>query len=166
MLRAFSRLPQARIGDRIPFDVAVLTHDERRLRRKLVRLVHGEEVMVDLPATTSFESGDCLLLEDGRLAQIIAGEEPLYEIRGRDSLHLMQLAWHLGNRHLPVQIAEEWEGIGARILILRDPVMRDMLLKLGAEVREISEPFSPLHGAYHGHGHSHGEAPHALIYRK
>jgi urease accessory protein len=162
MLRAYSRLPFSEIGNRIPFDVAVLSHDERRLRRKLVTLVHGDQIMVDLAATTTFDSGDCLLLEDGRLAQIIAGEEPLYEIIARNPLHLTQLAWHLGNRHLPVQI--EAEGDAPRIVILRDHVIRDMLKKLGAEIREIVEPFSPLNGAYHDH--SHGEASHALLYRK
>ena len=76
-------------------------------------------------------------------------------LRGRDAKHLMQLAWHIGNRHAKAQIDTEWAGIGDRILILRDHVLRDMLIGLGAKVTEISEPFSPLEGAYsHDHGHA------------
>ena len=152
MLRATSFVRAGTGGT--AFDLVTLAHDERHLRRKLLTLVHGDEVLVDLPATTTLEHGDLLVLEDGRLVEIIAAEELLYEVRGRDPTHVMQLTWHLGNRHLPVQIEGEWEGIGLRILILRDHVIRDMLIGLGASVAEISEPFSPLRGAYH-HDHNH-----------
>jgi urease accessory protein len=158
MLRATSFL-RAGSATAIPFDLITLAHDERRLRRKLLTLVHGDEVLVDLPQTVSFESGDVLVLEDGRLAEIIAAEEDLYDVRGRDALHLMQLCWHLGNRHLPAEIEHEGNGDSAHILIKRDHVIRDMLLGLGATVTEISAPFSPMHGAYH---HDHG---HALLNR-
>ena len=56
--------------DKIPFDLAVLAHDERHLRRKLLTLVHGDEVLVDLPSTVRLESGDALVLDDGRLVDI------------------------------------------------------------------------------------------------
>ena len=73
------------------------------------------------------------------------------DIRPRDSQHLIELAWHLGNRHLAAQIELE------RILIQRDHVIRDMLISLGATVTEVIEPFQPVRGAYHSHGgHSHG----------
>jgi urease accessory protein len=140
--------------DGIPFDLAVLRHDQRRLRRRLLTLVHGDEVMVDLPETITLESGDALMLEDGRLAEIHAAEEDLFEIRGRDAMHLTELAWHLGNRHLPAQIVAEAEPPGPRILIARDQVIRTMLIGLGATVREVREPFSPVHGAYHNHNHA------------
>jgi urease accessory protein len=133
------------------------------VRRRRLELVHGDFVLVDFPHTTTLEAKGALLLEDGRQVGIEAAEEALYEVRGRDSVHLMQLCWHLGNRHLPAQIVAEWEGIGPRVVIRRDHVIRDMLERLGARVTEISEPFSPVEGAYHGHGH--GEAPHALINR-
>jgi urease accessory protein len=137
----------------IPFDLVLLDHQERRLRRRLLTLVHGDEVLVDLPETTSFESGDVLVLDDGRLVDIQAVEEKLYEIRARDMAHMAELAWHLGNRHLPTQISGEEDFAGPRILIARDEIIRTMLIGLGAEVREISEPFSPVQGAYHNHGH-------------
>jgi urease accessory protein len=163
MLRATSYVLSAEARERklSGFDLVVLDHGERRVRRRLLTLVHGDEVLVDLPFTVGFDNGDLLVLDDGRYVDVIAAEELLYEVRGRDMTHLMQLAWHLGNRHLPVQIEPEWEGIGHRILILRDHVIGDMLVGLGATVSEISEPFHPLNGAYHGH--SHGDTSHALL---
>ncbi|CAN7607284.1 urease accessory protein UreE [Phyllobacterium sp. LjRoot231] len=136
-----------------PFDRVVLAHDERHLRRKVLTLSQGEQILVDLPEAIAFEHGDVLILEDGRMAEIIAADEALYEVTPRDRRHLSELAWHLGNRHLPAQLEE------SRIVILRDHVIKAMLEGLGAKVTEITAPFHPLHGAYHsGHGHSHGEA--------
>lgn len=160
-LRAVSYLPPGH--GRNVWDIAVLQHDERRVRRRAIELVHGDTVLIDFPSPVTLESRGALELDNGMFAEIIAGEEPLYEVRGRDHVHLMQLCWHLGNRHLKVQIEREWEGIGDRILILRDHVIRDMLIGLGATVTEISEPFHPQEGAY---AHSHGSEDHALLYRK
>ncbi len=162
-LRAIAyHAPGGPIG-KVPFDICILYHDERRVRRKLLRLQHDDEVLVDFPQPVTMESGGRLELADGRLVEIIAGEEKLYEVRARDAKHLMQLAWHLGNRHAKAQIDKEWEGIGDRILILRDHVLRDMLIGLGATVREVSEPFSPIEGAY---AHAHGGEDHALLYKR
>lgn len=132
----------------------VLAHDERHLRRRLLTLEDGGEVLVDLPAAIVLEDGDALVLEDGSLILVAAAPEPLYEVTARDANHLAKLCWHLGNRHLPAQIEE------SRILIGRDHVIRDMLLGLGATVEEIAAPFSPERGAYHGHGHSHDHHGH------
>lgn len=152
MLRAVAHQPGPASG--VPFDVIPLRHDERRVRRKLLRLVHGDEVLVDFPQPVTLEHGAILVLEDGRSVEVIASEEDLYEVRGRDSVHLMQICWHLGNRHLPTQIEQEWEGLGLRVLIARDHVIKQMLLGLGATVSEVSEPFSPVQGAYHQHKHA------------
>lgn len=132
------------------FDRVVLAHDERHLRRKLLRLGGGEEILVDLPEAVMLAHGDALVLEDGREAEVLAAEEKVYAVTARDPLHLVELAWHLGNRHLPAQIEP------ARILIQRDRVIRDMLIGLGAGVSEVVERFQPVRGAYHSHGeHSH-----------
>jgi len=136
-----------------PFDHVVLAHDERHLRRKVLTLQQGEQILVDLPEAIAFDHGDVLVLEDGRMAEIIAADEALYEVTPRDRRHLSELAWHLGNRHLPAQVEE------SRIVILRDHVIKAMLEGLGAKVAEITAPFHPLHGAYHSghnHGHHHG----------
>jgi len=132
---------------RTPIDVVVLAHDQRHVRRKLLHMQHDDVVMLDLKAPVLLAHGDLILTETGETVEVIAAEELLYDVTPKDRLHLVELAWHLGNRHLPAQIEE------TRILILRDHVIRDMLTGLGASVREISEPFHPLRGAYHGHHH-------------
>lgn len=136
----------------VPFDLVVLDHQERHLRRRRLKLVHEDVVMVDLPETAQLEHGDVLELDDGRLVEVIAAEEALMEVTGHSAQELAELAWHIGNRHLPAQIE------AGRILILRDHVIRGMLIGLGAHVRDVHEPFHPVRGAYSGsrHGHAHG----------
>ena len=134
----------------MPFDIVVLTHDERHLRRKLLTLQHGDQLLVDLPEPVMLAHGDRLVLDDGRHAEVIAAEEALLEVRAANAEALTTLAWHIGNRHLPAQIE------AGRILIERDHVIEAMLLGLGASVREVLEPFQPVRGAYHGHGHGDG----------
>jgi urease accessory protein len=165
MPETFRAVAVVRHGDKAgatAFELAVLPHDERRVRRRLIPLVHGDGVLVDFPETVTLDNRDCLQLDDGRLVEIIAAEEWLYDIRGRDELHLMQLCWHLGNRHLKTQIERENGDGELRVLILRDHVIKDMLRGLGATVTEVSEPFYPEEGAY---SHSHGEPVHALLNR-
>ena len=135
-----------------PFDVAVLAHDERHIRRRAIALSQGERVLVDLPEPVVLETGDLLSLEDGRTTAIVAAEEELYDIRARDAVHLTQLAWHIGNRHLAAAISVD------RILILRDHVIKAMLEGLGASITDILAPFEPVRGAYSGHGHDHGHS--------
>ncbi|MDB5527648.1 MAG: urease accessory protein UreE [Devosia sp.] len=154
MLRAVSHLPAGH-GQGIPFASVVLEHDERRLRRKLLRLQNGEEVMLDFPQTITLDHQGAIQLDDGRLVEVIAAPELLYEIRARDTDHLVRLAWHIGNRHTSAQLE------ASRILIKRDHVLKTMLEGLGAVVTNVSEPFFAEHGAYH----SHAELGHALLAR-
>ena len=86
--------------------------------------------------------------EDGREIRIVAAPEDLLEVTGDD---MPRIAWHIGNRHTPCQIE------AGRLLIQRDHVIRDMLGKIGAMVREVVEPFKPEGGAY-GHGRTHSHA--------
>ncbi|QPC89688.1 urease accessory protein UreE [Mesorhizobium sp. INR15] len=153
--RAVSVLASGEAGAAAPFGRAVLAHDERHLRRRAVELDQGDKVLVDLPAPVALNDGDRLVLEDGRHIEIIAAEEPLYDIRAKSPVHLAELAWHIGNRHLAAAIE------AGRILILRDHVIKAMLEGLGATVTDVSEPFKPVRGAYsggHDHGHAHTEA--------
>ena len=154
MLRAVSHLP-AEHDQGIPFDRVVLEHDERRLRRKLLRLQNGEEIMLDFPQTITLDHHGAIQLDDGRLVEVIAAPELLYEIRARDADHLVRLAWHIGNRHTSAQLE------ATRILIKRDHVLKTMLEGLGATVTNVSEPFFAEHGAYH----SHADTGHALLNR-
>lgn len=150
LLRAADLEPE---GSRpLPFDRVVLAHDERHLRRRVLALAHGDRILVDLADPVSLDHGDVLVLDDGRRAEIVAADEEVYDIRPKDPVHLSELAWHIGNRHLAAQIEAD------RILILRDHVIKDMLEGLGATVREITEPFRPVRGAYSGHGNDHGHS--------
>ncbi|KKB84961.1 urease accessory protein UreE [Devosia limi DSM 17137] len=154
MFRAVAHLPaNHQLGT--PFDTIVLAHDERRLRRKLLTLRSGAEVMVDFPQTVTLDHRGALQLDDGRLIEIAAAAELLYEVRGRDPAHLVRLAWHIGNRHTAAQLEEN------RILIKRDHVLKTMLEGLNASVSNVTEPFFAEHGAYH----SHADAGHALLQR-
>ena len=136
------------------WDIVVLAHDERHLRRRVLRLEHGDEVLVDLETAVSLDHGDALELDNGRFVEVIAGEEELLEVLPANPVHLSELCWHIGNRHLGAQIEEH------RVLVLKDHVIKAMLEGLGAHVHIVSEPFHPVRGAYSGHGHSHGHAPH------
>ena len=126
----------------------VLAHADRHLRRKVLT-VDGEDVLVDLPHAHRFASGDRLVLDDGREIEIEAAVEPLYALRADGPLAHAELCWHLGNRHVPAQVAPYDEG--GRVLIARDPVLRPMLKGLGVRVEEVEEPFQPVRGAYHSH---------------
>ena len=135
-----------------PADHVLLTYEDRFLRRKVLTLASGAQLLVDLPQTTSLDHGGALIATNGAEIEVQAAPEPLLEVTG-DSLH--RIAWHIGNRHTPCQIEE------GRLLIQRDHVMADMLAKIGAATREVIEPFTPEGGAYgHGrtHGHDHGHS--------
>ena len=149
--RATSVLAAGEAGTTRPYDSAVLAHDERHLRRRAIELSGGDKVLVDLSEPVALNDGDRLVLEDGRHIEIIAAQEEVYDIRARDAVHLAELAWHIGNRHLAASIE------AGRILILRDHVIRAMLEGLGATVKDVFEPFKPVRGAYSG-GHDHGHA--------
>lgn len=154
MLRVQSYLPAGTPADE-PTGYVTLAHDQRHLRRKLLHLQNDEMVMLDMKEAVLFAHGDLLVVENGDLVEVRAAPEKLFEIKARDTLHLIELAWHLGNRHLSAQIE------AGRILILRDHVIRAMLEGLDAKVTDVEEPFQPARGAYHSHGgHGHGHHHH------
>ena len=132
----------------LPADEVTLDYGDRCRRRIAMTGDGGLAFLLDLAATTCLNDGDALLLEDGRLVEIKAAAEDLLEIKGHDALHLMTLAWHLGNRHLAAQIERE------RIVIRYDPVIAHMLEHQGARLREVRESFNPEGGAYSAH-HDH-----------
>jgi len=109
-------------------------------------------LFVDLAETVALADGDVFETTKGALVAVRAAREPLVEVRAGDARHLARLAWHLGNRHLPVEVQE------GRLLIGRDHVIEAMLVGLGAGVAHVEEPFEPEGGAYAGHGHAHGHA--------
>ena len=152
MIRATKVLGQHRWTD-TPADTVVLDFDDRHRRRMAMTGTRGFEFLLDLENAVALRGGDALVLEDGRLIEVVAAPEPLLEIRGSDPHHLIRVAWHLGNRHLPTQIMPK----GLRIR--RDHVIEAMVKGLGARIIEIEAPFDPEGGAYAGHAHA--EEPHA-----
>jgi urease accessory protein len=134
-------------------EIVTLSYDERFLRRKRLTCESGASFMVDLAETTSLNHGDALILDDGRAVAVRAAEEPVIRVSG----NLPRLAWHIGNRHTPCQIAAD------HLVIRRDPVIEAMLRGLGASLSLQIAPFTPEGGAYgHGRtmGHDHGLAGH------
>lgn len=129
--------------------VVTLAHHDRHLRRKLLTLDGSGEVLVDLPEPVLLGDGDRLVLENGGEVLVRSAPEHLLEIRGRDRVHLTELAWHIGNRHLAAEVGE------THLRILFDHVIADMVAGLGGTAREIHAPFQPVTGAYRGHSHVH-----------
>ncbi len=130
-------------------DHVVLDADERHRRRTVLTGVHGTRFLLDLPEATALRDGDGLVLDDGSIVRVAGKSESLVEVAAGSTSELARLAWHIGNRHVDVQIA------GERLRIRRDHVLEDMLRGLGAQLTPIEAPFDPEHGAY-GHGrHDH-----------
>jgi urease accessory protein len=147
MQRAIEVLPQP---SGTPTDRVVLDHDERHRRRLRLTGEGGLSFLLDLPEAARLRHGQGLALEGGGWVSVVAKPEPLLEIRAIRAHDLLRLAWHLGNRHLPVQVEP------VRLLIRPDHVIAEMVRGLGGRVAEVNEPFDPEGGAYEqGPGH-HG----------
>jgi urease accessory protein len=151
MIRAAHVKPQHRWNE-APADTVVLDFDDRHRRRMAMTGTRGLEFLLDLEHAIALRGGDALVLDDGRMVEVIAAPEPLIEIKGRDSQHLVRLAWHLGNRHLPTQITAK------ALRIRRDHVIAEMLKGLGGRILDIEAPFDPEGGAYEGDGQAAAEA--------
>jgi urease accessory protein len=156
MIRATRVLPQ-HSWQKAAADTVVLDFDDRHRRRMAMTGTRGLEFLLDLENAVALRGGDALVLEDGRLIEVVAAPEPLAEIRCNDPQHLVRVAWHLGNRHLLTQLMPK----GLRIR--RDHVIEAMVKGLGARIIEIEAPFDPEGGAYAaGHapapGHAHDRA--------
>lgn len=140
-----------------PADRITLDREDRYRRRAVLTGAGGLTFLLDQPNAIHLHHGDGLELEDGKIVEVLAEAEELVEIEADNTAHLVRIAWHLGNRHLPTQLA------GAVLRIRRDHVIEDMVTKLGGRLTPVSAPFDPEGGAYgHGqtHGHDHGHHHH------
>jgi urease accessory protein len=136
----------------------VLTFEERRKARQRTRLPDGEEVALFLERGTILRDGDCLASEDGRILRIVAAHEALMEVRTGNAELLARAAYHLGNRHGPIEIHP-----GA-IRFPAGRVLAEMMSTLGLQATPVSASFEPEAGAYAaGHQHHSSEAKHAGI---
>jgi urease accessory protein len=158
MIRATEVYGQHRWSE-TPADTVVLDFDHRHRRRMTMTGTRGLAFLLDLEKAVALRGGDALVLEDGRLIEVVAAPELLAEIRCNDPEHLVRVAWHLGNRHLPTQI------MAKSMRIRRDHVIEAMVRGLGARVIEIEAPFDPEGGAYaeasHAHAPEAGSGQHA-----
>ena len=132
-----------------PAYVVKLAYDERRKPRQLVTLDDGAELAILLPRGTVLRPGTLLQTDDGRLIRVEAAPQAVLVVTAPDHLTLTRAAYHLGNRHTPVEVGPDYLRLEA------DPVLRDMLVGLGTRIEERNEPFEPETGAYGG-GHRHG----------
>jgi len=128
---------------------------ELRVKSRLrTQLVDGTEVGVILPRGTVLRGGDLLRAEGGELVEVVAAMESVSVARTKDGLLLARAAYHLGNRHMAIQIGEGY------LSYLHDHVLDDMVRQLGLEVECEQRPFEPESGAYGGHGFHGGGHEH------
>ena len=128
-----------------------LPFDSRQKSRLRTKLVSGEEVGLMLPRGEILRGGDLVTASDGRVIEVVAEPEKLLHV---ESESLPKVAYHLGNRHVPVQVGQTF------LRIAEDHVLEEMLKKMGAKVSRIEAPFEPEAGAYAGGQHQHEEMGH------
>lgn len=128
---------------------------EKRIKSRLrVQLDNGDEAMVLLPRGTVLRDGDVLATEDGVTAAVKAAAESVSTVRTAGPLRFARLCYHLGNRHIDVEIG------GGYLRYLHDHVLDKMVTGLGGEVVVEEVPFEPERGAYGGHGAQIGHGGH------
>src|SRR3954470_14668119 len=159
MLRVVRVVSSAQTDSKRVIDSIMLAPDQRRLQSAHLTGIKGTAIGAMLPEPVMLRMGDALELDDGSFVDIVVEPEPLIEIRGNDLTHLARLAWHLGDRHVPVQVLPN------RLRMRRDAALEAMLGQLGARLTPIDAPFDPEGGAYaapaahdhahHGHDHAH-----------
>jgi urease accessory protein len=132
----------------------VLPFELRCRSRFRAQLAGGEEVGVLLPRGQILRGGDLLLADDGRVVEVAAAPEWVSTVRASDPRLLVRAAYHLGNRHVALQVGEGWIRYG------HDHVLDDMLRGLGGEPLAEQAPFEPEAGAYHAEGHDHEHGSH------
>jgi urease accessory protein len=151
MLRAIRVIRRDALEGGEVVDRIVLDHGDRHRRRMAMRGVGGLSFLLDLLEPTVLDDGDALVLGDGRLVEVEAAPERLLAIRAATPLALKRLIWHIGNRHIPAEIAED------AVYIADDHVLADMVRGLGGTAEAVERPFRPEGGAYAGgHGHEAG----------
>ena len=142
-----------KVAASVPATVAVtLEHSDRQKSRGLLRLDDGSEAALLLERGTGLHHGDLLLADDGVVILVQAALEGLSIVTARDPLELARAAYHLGNRHIALQID------ALRLAYLHDHVLDDMVRELGFQVSFAAQRFEPESGAY-GHGHAHASKP-------
>jgi urease accessory protein len=129
-----------------------LPFEMRQKRRFRAILEDGSEAAIFLPRGSNLADGDLLEADDGSLIRIVAAPERVLYVTASSSYTLTRAAYHLGNRHAPVELGKGF------LKLENDSVIKEMLLRLGVEVQEANLPFQPEAGAYGGR-HRHDSDP-------
>jgi urease accessory protein len=139
--------------DAVATEKLVLLFEHRCKTRLRTRLENGEEAGIFLERGMVLRGGDLLQANDGRIVEVAAAPEAVMEVRSDDPLALARAAYHLGNRHVAVQLEP------GMLRFAKDHVLGEMVGGLGLVVTEALAPFEPESGAYGGHGgHVHGHS--------
>jgi urease accessory protein len=171
MPRATRVVTAAERKDAPVLDTLILPHAQRQAQKGFLFGTKGTCVELDFAEPVRLRTDDALVLDNGGLVEVVAEPEPLVEVRAADLPSLARLAWHLGDRHVPVQIFER------KLRLKRDPAVEELLVALGAKAMAIEAPFEPEGGAYeaaagghhdhhdhdhhhHDHGHDHHDHAH------
>jgi urease accessory protein len=149
MIQISAVVPAGTWDPKREIDQVLIDYDRRFRRRIVLTTVSGTEVLIDLPEAVRLRDGDGLATDAGGVIGVRAQPEPLLEIHAHHEGELVRIAWHLGNRHLPVQLLDD------RIRIRADHVIKAMVEGLGGHVEAIKAPFDPEAGAYASGGHRH-----------
>lgn len=134
--------PQSQAGDTL-----TLPYEARRKSRLRAKLDSGREVGLFLERGRTLRDGDLLTGPDGTVVRVIAAPEPLSVVRTDRVMLFARACYHLGNRHVALQIEP------GKLRYPADPVLDEMVRRLGLDVRQEFLPFEPEPGAYRGHGH-------------
>jgi urease accessory protein len=132
----------------------VLAFDQRQKSRQRAALDSGEEAAIALPRGAVLRGGDLVLASDGRVIEVVARPEKVMHVECESPSLLARAAYHLGNRHVPVEVGEGWLRLAA------DHVLEQMLAGLGARVTTLEAPFEPEAGAYGAHHRHDNESGH------
>lgn len=146
LLIATHKITAAEINPSLTKLILALTAEERTRSRHRFKLTDGQSLLLRLPRGTVLKHQDYLATENGVIIEIGAKPEPVFTVRASDALTLLRAAYHLGNRHVPIEITPDY------LRFSPDPVLQEMLHHLGLETQAEIMPFFPEAGAYvHSH---------------
>jgi urease accessory protein len=153
MRRAVAVHPRGQWPKERAIDTVTLAYVDRHRRRIRLAADSGATFLLDLARAYHLADGDGLELDDGGYVGVHSASEPVLDIEAADTESLLRIAWHLGNRHLPLQV------VANRLRIREDHVIAEMVAGLGGRVTRCQAPFDPEIGAYAGAAHRHDPHP-------
>lgn len=140
MFREIEIISENEVIDEVKERNIVMERDERKMRRKEIKMEKGEKIIEDFDEKVVMEKGERMVIDEGREIEIREEREEIYEIRGREKSNIEEIEWKIGKRNMEEKIEKE------KILIMRDNVIRVMIEGIGEKVNEVVEILSKLRG--------------------